>query len=139
MLATGPLRVIQQVGVVLQGIPCIAPCRQKAALTHHEPRALVPSSHQPKPQQNLCSAWEQLGLQVFSRNRERCSWGLGGVQAWVGGKDVLMRMDPPPSAPESSVDKTSLHGLAGSAPLPSPFHSERLYPNSTPQARLGLD
>lgn len=35
--------------------------------------------------------------------------GLGGVQAWVGGKDILMRMDPLPS-----VDKTSLHGLAGS-------------------------
>lgn len=116
MLATGPLRVIQQVGVILQGIPCITPCRQKAALTHHEPRALVPSSHQLKPQQNLCSTWEQLGLQVFSRNGKRCSWGLGGVQEWVGGKDVLMRMDPLPSAPEPSVDKTSLHCLAGSAP-----------------------
>lgn len=74
MLATGPLRVIQQVGIVFQGIPCIIPCRQKAALTHCEPQALVPSSHQPKPQQTLCSAWEQRGLQVFSRNGERWSW-----------------------------------------------------------------
>lgn len=79
MLATGPLWVIQQVGVILQGIPCITPCRQKAALTHHEPRALVSSSHQPKPQQNLCSAQEQLGLQLFSRSGKQCSWGLGGV------------------------------------------------------------
>lgn len=41
VLAAGPLRVIQQVGVVLQGIPCIGPCGQRAALTHHEPGAWV--------------------------------------------------------------------------------------------------
>lgn len=35
VLATGPLWVIQKVGVVLQGIPCITPCKQMAALTHH--------------------------------------------------------------------------------------------------------
>ena len=38
VLAAGPLRVIQEVGVVLQGIPRIGPCEQSAALTHHEPR-----------------------------------------------------------------------------------------------------
>lgn len=41
VLAAGPLRVIQQVGVVLQGIPHIGPCGQRAALTHHEPGAWV--------------------------------------------------------------------------------------------------
>lgn len=59
--------------------------------------------------------------------------GLGGVQAWVGGKDILMRMDPLPS-----VDKTSLHGLAGSTSPRGPS-IERLYLNPTPQARLGLN
>lgn len=41
MLAAGPLRVVQQIGIVFQHVPGIAACRQRAALTHHEPPAGV--------------------------------------------------------------------------------------------------
>lgn len=41
VLAAGPLWVVQEVGVILQRIPCVTPCMQRAALTHHEPPALT--------------------------------------------------------------------------------------------------
>lgn len=41
VLAAGPPWVVQEVGVILQRIPCVTPCMQRAALTHHEPPALA--------------------------------------------------------------------------------------------------
>lgn len=49
MLAAGPLWVVQEVGVILQRIPCVTPCMQRAALTHHEPQLWPTSFCQPKP------------------------------------------------------------------------------------------
>lgn len=64
VLATGPLWVVQQVGVVLQGIPHVTPCKQMAALRHHKPRALVSGFGQLKPQQNLPVPREQWELRA---------------------------------------------------------------------------
>lgn len=68
MLAAGPLGVIQQVGVVLQGVPHVTACKQMAALRYHEPQALVPGFGQPTPQQNLPAPREQWELSASLRD-----------------------------------------------------------------------
>lgn len=63
MLAAGPLRVVQEVGVVLQCVAHVSPCTQTAALTHREPRALAHRVLLTKPQREACS-WGQERLQA---------------------------------------------------------------------------
>ena len=80
VLATWPLWVVQEVGVILQRVPCVSPCVQRTALTDHEPRALA----------NPSLSWNP-GLAPG----EQCFWGLrgtlghGSLSLRAGWKDVL--------------------------------------------------
>lgn len=97
VLAAGPLRVVQEVGVVLQSIPHVGPCRQRQR-RRREPRLWSAGPCQPEPRSE--GAWHRAHhheTRWVTLLGSRRGSGHGSCPRRLGGrKDVLTRR---PSAP----------------------------------------